>query len=90
MDSPFVGLSALDDRVAYALREATFRAFGHAVDAAIEAGAELLGTIPYDNAFTEAQIHRKTLLEHGNGRTAQAVRSIWIRVMERVLAAGAR
>jgi len=57
-------------------------------EAAREAGAGVLGTIPYDNAFTEAQIRRETLLEYGNGRAAKAVRSVWRKVMENVLAAG--
>jgi len=45
--------------------------------AAHEAGADLLGTVPYDNGFTQGQLQRKTLLEHGEGRAAAAVRSAW-------------
>jgi len=51
-------------------------------EAARKADAALLGTIPYDNAFTEAQIQRKTLLEHGTGSAGEAVRSVWRTVME--------
>ena len=42
-----------------------------------------LGTIHHDKCFTEAQIQRQTLLEHGDGPTAQAARSIWRKAMER-------
>jgi len=47
-----------------------------------EAGARFLGTIPYDNAFTRAQIQRQTLLEHGNTPAAEAVRRIWEKVFQ--------
>jgi len=45
--------------------------------ASLEAGARFLGTVPYDGAFTQAQIRRKTLLEHWDSPAAQAVREIW-------------
>jgi len=37
--------------------------------AALQAGASFLGTAPYDGAFTEAQIQRKTLLEYSKSET---------------------
>ena len=55
---------------------------------AAQAGAALLGTIPYDTAFTEAQIQRKTLLEYSNGRTAEAVKSIFDRITEDIAIRG--
>ena len=51
--------------------------------AAERAGAELLGRIPYDQKFTEAQIQRKTLLEYDDGEAAQAVAAIWERICRR-------
>jgi len=57
-------------------------------EAARKAGAGLLGTIPYDNAFTEAQICRETLLERGNSPATKAVRSAWRKITEDVLAGG--
>jgi len=42
LDSPFAGLTAVDEQIAAALRDATFRAFENVVDTAIGAGAELL------------------------------------------------
>jgi len=57
-------------------------------DAALGGGAEFLGTVPYDNAFTEAQIQRKTLLEYGNGPAAEAVRSVWEKISRLVPALG--
>jgi len=53
-------------------------------EAAREAGAELLGTVPYDNAFTAAQIRRRTLLEHLDGPVAETVRSIWGKILHLV------
>ena len=50
--------------------------------AADRAGAEALGTIPYENKFTEAQIQRRTLLEHGDSEAAQAIASIWERIRQ--------
>jgi len=49
------------------------------------AGVEPLGTIPYDEDFTKAQIQRKTLLEHAPHRpTASLVRSLWQRISRHV------
>jgi len=48
--------------------------------AASNVGAELLGTIPYDKAFTEAQIQRKTLLEFADNATAKTVKTIFERI----------
>jgi len=45
--------------------------------AARRAGVAVLGTIPYEQKFTDAQIRRKTLLEHADGRAAQIVGDIW-------------
>jgi len=47
-------------------------------------GAELLGTIPYDKAFTQAQIQRKTLLEYADGETGKTVKAIYEKIAERV------
>lgn len=49
--------------------------------AASDAGAQFLGMVPYDNAFTHAQIQRKTLLEYGDGPASEAVRLMWTRLM---------
>ncbi len=40
-------------------------------------GAEVLGKVPYEKKFTEAQIQRKTLLEYGDCEAAQDIASIW-------------
>ena len=45
-------------------------------------GAALLGTIPYDKGFTQAQIQRKTLLEYGNTETGETVKSIYEKIMD--------
>jgi len=45
--------------------------------AAGRARADLLGRIPYEKAFTEAQIERKTLLEYSDCEAARALRDIW-------------
>jgi len=47
-------------------------------DAAEQAGADLLGEIPYDKRFTRAQIQRKTLREYdSSSETGQAVARVW-------------
>jgi len=47
-------------------------------ETAEEVGADLLGEVPYDNAFTKAQIERKTLLEHdSNSEAGRAVTLVW-------------
>jgi len=51
-------------------------------NAARDAAAEFLGTIPYDNAFTQAQLRRETLLEHGDTPAAEAVRSAWTKIAQ--------
>jgi MinD superfamily P-loop ATPase len=58
-------------------------------EAAREADADLLGAIPYDNAFTQAQIRRRTLLEHGSTPASDAVRTAWGRLCDRIAAAAA-
>jgi len=50
--------------------------------AAREAGAEPLGSLPYDGAFTEAQVQGKTLLEYAHGKTARAVEELWRKIKE--------
>jgi len=45
------------------------------------AGAEVLAEIPYDNAFTQAQIRRQTLLEYDGGETAALLSSVFERIM---------
>jgi MinD superfamily P-loop ATPase len=48
-----------------------------------ERGAELLGELPYERRFTEAQIERKTLLEHAECETGDRIRAIWQRIHRR-------
>ena len=45
-----------------------------------ERGVEVLGTLPYEELFTEAQIERKTLLEYTQCETGEQIRTIWQRV----------
>jgi len=54
--------------------------------AAEEAGAVVLGEIPYDNRFTEAQIQRQTLLEYADCDAARLVASIWEDIRRSALA----
>ena len=51
-------------------------------------GAEVLGRIPYDKSFTEAQIKGQTLLEYVNSETTQMLESIWAHVTEKILGNG--
>ena len=42
----------------------------------------VLGEIPYDTRFTEAQTKHRSLVEYSGGRTAQAVESFWRGVLD--------
>jgi hypothetical protein len=37
----------------------------------------VVGSVPYDRRFTEAQVQGKSLVELGDGATARAVRGVW-------------
>ena len=50
--------------------------------AAREAGAKILGRIPYDDAFVHSQIEGLSLVEYGAGQARQSVREIWEKVAE--------
>lgn len=54
-------------------------------DIAEERGIEVLGEIPYDNVFTEAQMDKKTVPEYSDGDTAKAIKSIWKIVKQDIL-----
>jgi MinD superfamily P-loop ATPase len=45
-----------------------------------EAGAQMAGTIPYDDAVTAAQMRGLSVVEHSNGAAATAIRALWERV----------
>jgi len=53
-----------------------------------QVGATLLGSIPYDQRFTEAQIQRKTLLEYGDSETGETVRSIFGKITDDIARRG--
>ncbi len=42
----------------------------------------VLGEIPYDTRFTEAQMKHLSLVEYAGGKTAQAVKSLWERLAD--------
>jgi MinD superfamily P-loop ATPase len=46
----------------------------------VERGVSVLGRIPYDDAFTEAMVRGKPLVEHSRGKAARAVEDLWNRV----------
>ena len=51
-----------------------------------KAGAEILGRIPYETRFTEAQIQRQTLLEYAECEVARLLDGVWRKVCENVAA----
>jgi len=53
-----------------------------------QVGAAFLGTIPYDKAFTGAQIQRKTLLEFSDTETAGTVKSIFEKITDDIAGRG--
>lgn len=40
----------------------------------------LVGKIPYDTVFTQAMIHKKTVVEHSDGEVAKDIRAMWERL----------
>ncbi len=52
---------------------------------ALERGCELLGRIPYDTAFIEAQMEGISIVEYSDGPVAHALKKIWETVTSRVL-----
>ncbi len=44
---------------------------------AVEAGAVLLGRIPYDREVTNAQIRGVSVVEHGKGPASESIRGVW-------------
>ncbi len=44
-------------------------------------GVDVMGEIPYDNSFTEAQMERKTLMEYTDNDTSQAIKEIWSHIL---------
>jgi MinD superfamily P-loop ATPase len=51
-----------------------------------EHGSRVIGRIPFDRAVNDALIAGKTVIEHGDGEAAEAIREIWRRLQE-ILAA---
>jgi len=48
----------------------------------VEESLVLAGKIPYDAVVTDAMVHARTVIEHGNGHVADAIRNIWQRIIE--------
>jgi MinD superfamily P-loop ATPase len=46
----------------------------------VRRGSSVIGRIPYDPAFTKAQIQRQSLVEFSQGPTSQCVKGIWEKV----------
>ena len=51
-----------------------------------EYGADVLGRIPYDGAFTQAQLQRRALVEVSENGGAAEVRRIWRRILDKLAA----
>jgi len=46
---------------------------------------EVIAEIPYDTAFTRAQMNKQSIIEAGNGKTADAIRSMWETVKREIM-----
>jgi len=49
-------------------------------DRARQRGMKVVGEIPYDEAFTKAQIMKATLTEYTGGDIAERVKALWRQV----------
>ncbi len=54
-------------------------------DIADDRGIDVLGEIPYDNVFTEAQMEKKTVIEFSDEETSMAIKDIWAKVRKDIL-----
>ncbi|MFW6072398.1 MAG: P-loop NTPase [Thermoplasmatota archaeon] len=54
-------------------------------DIAEERDIDVLGKIPYDNVFTEAQMERKTVTEYSSNETSESIKKIWKNVRDNIL-----
>jgi len=50
-----------------------------------ERGIEVLGNISYDNAFTDAQMQRKTIVEYTDNETTDKIKEIWAKIKSDIL-----
>jgi MinD superfamily P-loop ATPase len=50
-----------------------------------ERGVEVIGRIPYDNIFTQAMIQERSVVELGDSKVADTIRSIWSRLEAELL-----
>jgi len=46
-----------------------------------EHGLEIVGEIPYDDAFTEAQIKKETLVEYTDGGATETIKDMWRKIV---------
>ena len=44
---------------------------------AVKHGLKVIGKIPYDGAFTKAQILKATLIEYTGGDIAEKIKTMW-------------
>ena len=54
----------------------------HIIEEAPKAGSQVIGQIPYDHAFTKAQIQRQTIVEYTDGPLTEILKTIWKQVVE--------
>lgn len=67
------------------------RAQAHGIArAADERGLTVIGSAPYDQAFTSAQLAGLSVIEHGDGAAARSVREAWVRLIETLASRRAR
>ncbi|MCK5128296.1 MAG: ATP-binding protein [Clostridiales bacterium] len=46
---------------------------------------ELVGEIPYDTAFTRAQVQKKSIVEYSNGKTTQCIEELAQKLMSKII-----
>jgi CO dehydrogenase nickel-insertion accessory protein CooC1 len=50
-------------------------------DEAQKKGLKLIGLIPYDDAFTKAQIMKASVVEFTGGQIAETIKALWRQVV---------
>ncbi len=55
---------------------------GQIEDTAKAIGVDIAGRIPFDRAFVDAMVNAKTILEYSEGRAAESVTELWLKIRE--------
>ena len=50
----------------------------------LQENIEVVGKLPFDDAFTQAMVEGKTIIEHSDSNLVEKIKKIWARILARV------